>query len=258
MPRPTKRTNKVEELDGQGDGIGSELLSLLSGNGARVVAVIHAFLEESGTDGNASVAGVACFYGSQEQWDSFQKIWKPALRKKSLDAGWTAELSPALSRAIEASRLDGLLCTISKKVYMQYTREELKSSVGNCYATCTFICALAISRQVNHEPVSIVLEQGQPNLALVKRILEAMIDAGEGSIAAVTSARKRDFLQLHAADFMSHAASSQDLAWMQRLLHAGRLRLANVTAEMLIDAAQQVKTLIERARNARHAVNRNR
>lgn len=220
--------------------------------------MIHAFLDESGTNEEAPVLSVAGFYGTKDQWHNFQKIWKPAIQGKVFHALSSSEFFPALCDAIETSKVDGLLCTISKKSYRRHAGEHFKSIVGNCYAICSFMCALAICKQVELQPVSVVLEQGQPNLSFVKRILEGMMDAEEFSIVAVASARKEDFIQLHAADFVSHVASTHDVTWMQRLFDAGRLQHAHVTEKMIIETSPQVRTLINRARNSRRLARKNR
>lgn len=220
--------------------------------------MIHAFLDESGTNEETPVLSVAGFYGTQYQWDAFLRLWKPAIHGKTFHALYSSKLFPALCDAIEASTVHGMLCTVSKKVYRLHAGEHFKSFLGNCYAICAFMCALAICDQVKPQSVSIVLEQGQPNLSFVKRILEAMKDAGEYCIAAVASAQKKDFVQLHAADFASHVASSHDVAWMQKLFDARRLKHAHITEKMIIETSPQVKALVNRARNARLQAKRNR
>jgi hypothetical protein len=118
------------------------------------------------------------------------------------------------------------------------------------------MCAMHIHREVGKQPISVVLEQGQPNLPFVKRVLEGMIEAGEHGLAAVASARKSDFIELHAADFISHAGSTRDVEWLKRLMKAGRLKHGHFTEEVIAKTSPQIKAMFSRARNARKAARR--
>ena len=231
---------------------------MLSGDGERYVAVMQAFLDESGTNPETPILSVAGFYGTDSQWDAFMDLWKPVIKGKTFHALYSTELFPEICAAIEASRINGILCTVSKEIYRVHACDQLKSFVGNPYAICTFMCALQICEDVHQEPVSFVLEQGQPNLSFVKMILESMIDDDESCVAAVASAKKADFIQLHTADFVSHIASSQDEPWMQRLFDADRLKHARITEKLLVDMSPKMKALVGRARQARRQAKKTR
>ncbi len=227
----------------QSEDIGSQLLSLFSGKGERLIVVIHAFIDESGTDQRAPVVAVAAFYGTQDQWSKFREIWKLTPSYKTFHALKCSSMFPRLCDAIEESRISGLLVTIGKNTYRQHAGEHFKSAVGNCYALSAFMCAMHVHREVGKQPISVVLEQGQPNLSFVKRVLEGMIEAGEHGLAAVASARKSDFIELHAADFISHAGSTHDVEW-------------HFTKEVIAKTSPQIKAMFSRARNARKAARR--
>ena len=156
-----------------------------------------------------------------------------------------------LCAAIDESKVSGVLLTISKETYKTCASEHLKSYVGNAYAVCVFLCVDEICVQTNNARVSFVLEQGQPNLRYVKGILEDMIDDGQRCVAAVASARKSDFIELHTADFLSHIASSHDVAWMKRLLDKNRLVHGLVTEELIRGINPVVTELHWRAKAAR-------
>jgi hypothetical protein len=218
-------------------------------NGERYIDVLSAFLDESGTNPETPVLSVAGFYGSKDQWEEFRNLWKS--KSNGFHAKNSSRLFPDLCAAIEVSKVKGMLVTVSKETYQVHASAHTKTAVGNPYSVCAFLCILAICKQVDNLPISFVLEQGQPNLSFVKRILEVMIDAGEWCSAAVASAKKSDFIELHAADFLSHIASSHDVAWMQRLFDAGRLMHGHVTEQLLKDTSPQITELINRARRAR-------
>lgn len=216
--------------------VGRSLLSLFSARG-RYIVVLTAFLDESGTNPETPVLSVGGFYGSNDQWQAFRQSWEPL--SKGFHAKNSSRMFRDLCSAIEHSKVSGVLLTIDKDTYKACASAHLKTAVGNPYSVCAFLCAIQICAQVN-VPVSVVLEQGQPNLGFVKSILEDMMDSGEWSIATVASAKKTDFIELHTADFLSHIASSHDTAWMQRLFDQGRHKYGHVTEEMLRETSTKV------------------
>jgi hypothetical protein len=212
--------------------------------------MFQAFLDESGTHPEAPVLSVGGFYGNSEQWQTFRQLWVP--RSRRFHAKDSTSLFPDLCSAIEKSKVSGVLLTIGKRTYKTYANDHLKTALGNPYSICAFLCAITICERLNSQPVSIILEEGQPNLSFVKATLEGMMShKSEWSIAAVEIAKKSDFIELHTADFLSHIASSHDLGWMQRLFEADRLEHGHVTEKMLQGASPQVTALFSRARAAR-------
>lgn len=239
-------------------GFGDELLSMLSGSGRRVVAVIHAqaFLDESGTNPETPVLSVAGFYGSEDQWHLYRTAWLP--HSEGFHAKKCARLFPQLFAAIDASKVTGILTTIGKKTYEECATAHLKTAVGNPYSLAAFLCVLAICREVGEKRVSFVLEEGQPNLRWVREILEAMINEEGSCVAAVAAAKKTDFIELHAADFVSHIASAHEKEWMEKLFNVDRLKQGHITEKMVRDAAPQVTELFRRARHLRNEAKRER
>lgn len=147
---------------------------------------------------------------------------------------------------MESSRIRLPQITVNKEKYKRFASEHMKSFIGNPYAVCSFLCALTICKEVT-ESVSIVLEQGQPNLSFVKRILEVMMDAGD-PIASVASAKKSDFIELHAADFVAHIASSYDVPWMQQLFDSGRLKHGHLTEQNIVESVPQITEIVRRSK----------
>ena len=94
-------------------------------------------------------------------------------------------------------------------------------------------------------------EQGQPNFEFVKRILDAMMDSGEYCLASVASAKKANFIELHAADFVSHCASSHEKPPLQRLFNAGLLKHGHVTEQILRDTGPSVTAIVKKAKYER-------
>jgi hypothetical protein len=229
---------------------GEHLSSMLLGDGERWLAVVtsDAYLDEAGTDAASSLVTVAGFYGNKEQWLVFRELWKPhssGFHAKSCD-----ERFPNLCDAIEKSEIDGIFITLEKRTYKAMATEHMKSRLGNPYALCAFQCVLTICTEVK-APTAFVLEHGQPNLPFVRSLLEYMMDSGQFCIAAVTGARKGDFIELHPADFVSHCASSHDTKWLQRLFDSHRLTHGHIGEKQLDGIGPELTALIKRAQRER-------
>jgi hypothetical protein len=212
----------------------------------RHLAVFHAFIDESGTNPETPVLSVAGVYGTGNQWRKFRKAWKPFAEE--FHAKDRSSRFPEMCHAIELARLNGMLITVGKEAYKQSAGNHLKTVIGDPYAACALMCAAKICEEISYRKISFVLEQGRPNLGFVKDRLEEMIDSSQWGVAAVSSARKDAFIELHTADFISHIASSHDTTWMGRLFQSGRLKHGHMTEELIKQASPQVKAMILRAR----------
>lgn len=214
-----------------------------------------AFLDESGTHAGAPVVTVAGFYGSKEQWASFRELWGPhSLGFHAKDA---ERRFPELCVAIEKSEINGIFVTIGKITYSESATEQVKSRLGNTYALCAFICAMQICDEVQ-APTSFVFEQGQPNFSFVEKILLDMFEAGNTCIASVNPAKKTDFIELHAADFVSHCASAYEKPWLQRLFDSHRLKHAHIGEQHLESAGAELEELMKKARWQRRKIKESR
>jgi hypothetical protein len=217
------------------------------------VIAFDAFLDEAGTHAGAPVVTMAGFYGSKEQWALFRELWEPF----SLDfhAKNSERLFPELCTAIEKSEINGIFVTIGKVAYKASATERVKSHLGNTYALCAFICAMKICDEVR-TPISFVFEHGQPNLSFVQKVLLDMLNAGNSCIAAVTPAKKTDFIELHAADFISHCASAYEKPWLQRLIDSRRLKHAHIGKQHLEITGVELEELMRKARWERRKAKR--
>jgi hypothetical protein len=216
--------------------------------------VVTVFLDESGTDDKGVCVTVAGFYGDNDQWKTFCDLWKPSSER--FHALNSNSRFPKLCEAIEASKIHGVFITIWKSDYKALTTEHMKSFIGNCYAVCALLCAMQICEEVKNVPISFVYELGQPNFEFVKRILDAMMDSGDHRISSVTGAKKSEFIELHAADFVSHCASTHDKPPLQRLFDAGLLKHGHITEGILRDAGPKVTAIVKKAKNERRKARR--
>jgi hypothetical protein len=220
----------------------------------RYIAVIHAFLDESGTHAGASLLGVAGFYGSGNQWRTFRKFWKPFAR--GFHAKDSSTKFPHLCRAIEVSKVNGILITIDKGGYKENANDHVRTVMGNAYAAGTLLCATVICDNLQPKRVSFSIEDGQPNTDFIRRVLEGLKKEKHLAIAAVATVEKSDFIELHTADFVSHIASTFDNAWLQRLINLRQLSHQHLFGSGVADASPKVTRMFQRRRAMRKAARR--
>ena len=67
------------------ESVGEQLLALFSGDGRRLVAVIEAYIDESGTDGRSPVICVGGYAGEHDEWTAFERAWEPTLRNAGIE-----------------------------------------------------------------------------------------------------------------------------------------------------------------------------
>ena len=224
------------------------LSSMLMGDGERWLAVLTAFLDESGTHAGCPVVTVAGFYGNKEQWEAFRGAWGP--HSSSFHAKDGELKYPELFEAIKTSGINGIYITLAKTTYRRHSTPQMLSRAGDEYSMCAFQCVLSICRAVA-TPTAFVLERGQPSFEFVLKTLLYMLDSGDNCISAVTPAKKEDFIELHPADWVSHLASSKDNLWLQRLMDIHRLKHGHIGARSLADIGPELKKIIAKAKRER-------
>jgi len=163
----------------------------------------QAYIDESGTHEGAEILTVAGYYGTSAQWQTFLDNWKQTefhAKERRFDA-----LKPQLAHAIDLAQLGGVEVCLRPWEFKNHANSDFKNHIGNAYAVCAFSCATRICELIGTDTearVAFVLEDGQPNANWVQRILIAMMQ--RFPIASVTIAKKRDFPQLHTADFLAY------------------------------------------------------
>jgi hypothetical protein len=220
--------------------------------GGKTVAALTAFLDESGTNPEIPVLAVGGFYGNADQWTAFRNKWRP--HSSNFHAKKSSRLFPQMFESIIKSGVLGIVVTVSKKIYKEKATDHLKTAVGNPYSVCALLCASTMCEE-SKKRISFVLENGQPNLEFVKGILEAMSLQGH-CVAAVASANKRDFVELHAADFLSHIVATRDLDWMQQLFDHKRLGHVHITKKILEETNPKITNLFRQAARTREKLKR--
>jgi hypothetical protein len=198
-----------------------------------VVNAIQSFLDERGTNPEIPVLSVPGCYAEQDPWAEFKRLWAPLADGFHAKSG--SRLFGPLTDAMGAARINSMLVTVSKEKFRAYANPHLKTALGNEYASCALLCVAQICEYAAPKASSFILESGQPNVNVVKRTIEMMMDAGypEWRISAVASAKKNDFIELHTADFVSHIASTYDKPWMKILFDLKLLKHTHLTEQNL-------------------------
>lgn len=208
--------------------VSGDLLSLFCGNGRRSLAVIEAYIDESAkTLVGRPVYAVSAFIGTRDQWSRFEDAWQPILELAGIDYyhgkdGKCDTLRRPMVSTIRSSGVRGFTNSVFQDEYAK-AGKELKSTLGNHYAFLALNMALQIrewARRTGSGPVAYVLEDGQPNIEHVLRVIKTIV--GDDA-AAVACAGKREFVGLQAADFLAHHTAALDvgLAWIMQLLGDG-------------------------------------
>lgn len=230
----------------------SDIINFLSGNGRWCIAVLEAYLDESGTHDEAPVLCVAGYVGNRRQWGIFEKEFLPQL-KRSGQTCFHAEDSSCdrlripLASAIDKGNFWGVIYSVKPDVFKSHATPELKREMGNAYAICAVYCAMVIFRitcALKLGPVSFVYEAGQPNDELVLRSIKTlqMHNDPKMPVAGVTLGTKKIHQPLASADFLSHVYGTHtynavNKNWYDYLTRGGRILHEELTKERLIETS---------------------
>jgi hypothetical protein len=211
----------------------------------------QAYLDESGTHEESSILAVAGYFGTQPQWDKFLEHW-PNRDFHACEARFDC-MKQNLVDAIESAQLEGVEVCLRPWEFRRQASNDLKSTIGNGYAICAFMCAVRICELICREDpmarVSLVLEDGQPNVEWVRRFLLMMMH--DYPIASVTVAKKADVPLLHTADFLSHSRTATDKPWMDKLFAKNRVWEQKVEGDQLLDVSRDVAKILKDNRRAK-------
>ena len=234
--------------------------------------MIEAYIDESAkTLLGRPLYAVAGLFGTREQWRRFEDVWSPVIDAAGVDfyhgkdPGCDRLRQPMVS-AIRSAGVRGITATAFQDEFAK-AGIELKSMLGNHYAFLAVSMARQVrdwARRANAGPVAYVLEDGQPNIEHVMKVIKTLIGP---DAASVSRAAKRDYLGLQAADFLAHqsAALDQGLVWLQQLLgdghgqvmwghlDAGGIEKASVGMAQLLRRHRHQKTNLKRERKRARA-----
>jgi hypothetical protein len=242
-----------------------EYIDFLSLHGRGCIAVLYAYLDESGTHAGAPVLCVAGYVGNRKQWLAFDKEWLPKLKDSGISSFHAVESEcdrlrlPLASAIVDKGNFMGTICSVKPDIYNTYATQELKNSMGNAYAACAVSCAWVIcdyAYRNNLGPVTFVYEIGQPNADFVVRAIKtlALHKDPEMNIVGVSLGRKEECVPLAAADFLSHVygSSSYDknsVDWYNYLVRTKKIYLTKLTPEQLVNMSKISNEYIDEKRS---------
>jgi|GEM_PF-689683 len=240
--------------------ISRELINSLSGSGRRLVAVLktcEAYLDESGTHKVSKVLCVAGYVGNRREWYKFEKEWQKVLDDAEISCFHAhdpkcASIKLPLASAIEKRNLNGVICGVNPDIFNTYTNMQFKSVMGNAYAACTFVCALEICKQAKEmgiKSVSFFIEDGQPNIKFVERVLKSLIYYPPVNITGVMVGKKNEFIPLQTADFLSHVYSTHERDWLEYLMRSKKVKQALIQPNNLNEVSLEIKDIFRQRRN---------
>lgn len=221
--------------------------------------MLWAYLDESGTHQGSHNLSVVGYVGNKKEWDIFDKNWSKRLADTEIEYFHANNpkcdfLRPDLASAITKRDLRGMICAINPDVYKKQTDHQFRSTLGNTYSICTFLCALHISSYAKENKlgrVTFVIEAGQPNAEFVELTLKSMMSYDEYGIAGVMLGNKKDFVPLQTADFLSHAFSTDgenEKAWLEYLVKFGKVNYVIIPLQAIREGEQAIKRMHSRNR----------
>jgi hypothetical protein len=241
------------------DSISQEILEVISGNGRRLVAVLWAYLDESGTHKGSPLVVVAGYAGGHNEWRLFERNWQKKLANYNIEYFHAKDpkcdiLRPYLADEILKRKLYGVICAINPDEYNLHANHHFKSTIGNAYAACTYSCALEIAKIARNNElgkISIVIESGQPNSEYVEKTLKLFMKSQNYDIASVALGNKKDFIPLQTADFLSHIFDvkiNDDKIYLDQLINSGNLFRVIMPPDGIEKAAKNIKAAYARNR----------
>lgn len=231
--------------------VSPQLVALFSGDGKRIVVVMEAFMDESGTHKGSPTVSVAAVVGAHWQWRRFLSFWDD--RYFHAKDPRCAPRKHGLFEAMQDSELKSFVAWIKPEDYRAHATAHFRSGLGNAYAVCAFASAMGVCkfcRDNNLGKIAFVLESGQPNVEFVRQTLEYMQTKERYRIASVAVANKKDFVQLCTADFVAHSRTS-DEEWFGFLYDSGRVSQDHITSEKLARMSSQITEAVNRFKRNR-------
>ncbi len=238
----------------------TELIEFLSGNGRWCIAVLEAYLDESGTHDGAPILCVAGYVGKREQWLAYEKEWLPEFKNSGLSCFHAVDskcdrLRLPLAAAIDKGKFFGVIYSVKPTAFNSLAPDKLKREMGNAYAVCAVYCAFVIFR-IAHElklgPISFVYEAGQPNDELVLRSIKTlqMHKDPKMPVAGVTLGTKEEHHPLAAADFLSHVCGTHtynkiDRDWYNYLTLYPKVLHEELSKERIIETSKIVDEYLD-------------
>lgn len=254
----SKKENEIDYL---------QLIDFLSDDGKKGIAMIEAYLDESGTHRGAPLVVVAGFIGDRKVWKSFVREWRVHLKNVGISYFHAKDpkcesLKAPLAKAILRRDLFGVVCSVSPKDFKANASDQFTSRLGNPYTTCAFMCAEQISKVTKEKgfgSVSVVYEVGQPKADFIYKAISAIItEIPDYGIARITFAKKEDVVPLQTADFLSHVVGTNETKWNNLFLESEKVEYAKMTSQQIAKSSKEVGRLLAQQSKLRRKARRDR
>jgi len=245
-----------------------ELIDFLSADGEKVIVMLEAYLDESGTHKGSPIVVVAGWLGDRKVWKSFIKEWNSHLRAAGISHFHAKDpkcesLKKPLIKAILKRNLLGVVCSVAPLEFQNNASDRYKSKLGNTYSACAYICSGLISKitkKTGHD-VALVFEAGQPNGNSIHETITAIMEDTDISRHRFASI---DFLSkdhpgaipLQAADFLAHVIANGETEWIRQFKESGRLYPVRMSAEKLRTSSRKIGRMIAQQRKLRRQARR--
>ena len=141
-----------------------QMINFLSNDGKRAIAMLQAYLDESGTHKGSSLVVVAGWVGDGKAWKSFIRRWNICLNDVGVKCFHAKNksherLKARMFRCIKKSNLEGVAWAVNQTDFKNNVSDRFMSRFGNEYSTCALLCAGKISQiaQKNKNDVALVV-----------------------------------------------------------------------------------------------------
>jgi hypothetical protein len=240
-----------------------KLIDLLSNDGNSELVMLQAYLDESGTHKGASLVVVAGWVGQRDAWKAFIKEWSVQLKKAGISYFHAKDpkcesLKPHLVSAILKRKLLGVAWTVNPLDFKENATDKFTLAFGNAYSTCAYLCAGMITRlakRFSYDSVAIVFESGQSNEDNILKTLSAIMEEPvDHRIASINFLNKKHpgAIPLQAADFLSHAISTNETKWIKLIKESGKFfPPIKMPPEKLRETSRKVARMIAHRRKLR-------
>ena|SRR5271167_2733110 len=205
----------------------------------RVLLIVRAYLDDTGTDANSRIAGVVGWMASTESWELWEDIWRGFLKENGLKKGWKqsefgsshsgrhcryldwSEATWLLARRrvweiLTGSGLSGVGCAVVKSDYEEIVAQGEYDLPPNPYAFCLDRCLSVILHRSSNLPhggegIAIYCDQdkgqeemGQALATWHTRYVTLYRDVGYRAVRTTTIYGSRmDLIPLQAADIVA-------------------------------------------------------
>jgi hypothetical protein len=161
-----------------------------------------------------------------------------------------------LAKAILRRNLFGIVCTVKPEDFKNNAGVSIRSTLGNAYSTCAFLCAEEAKdfsrKRYGLDSLAIVYEAGQLNSDLIHETYEAIIaEHPDYGISSVSMMTKVQSVPLQTGDFLSHVVGTHETRWYDLFWNSGKVAFKENNTETLEKSSKEINRLIAKLRAMR-------